>query len=162
MLAATGTLDTLALGYPFASVWRYVLYNSVDGVSSTFGVEVWPYYLQGELGLWGGAGATMLLLAAVGAWRLPLPAIVASVIFATHSGIAHKEYRFIYPAVLLVAVLAGAGLAQMASCGREWLTGRGIRSTTAAGVSAALAAAWWGHGLVAGVERCDPRRVPWT
>jgi hypothetical protein len=144
VLAAAGSLDTLPLGYPFASIWRYVLYNSVYGVSSTFGVEAWPYYLQGELGLWGGAGATMLLLAAIGARRLPLPAIVAAVIFAVHSGIAHKEYRFIYPAVMLVTVLAAAGLAQMAGWGREWLTGRGMRSTTAAGVSAALAVAWWG------------------
>ena len=144
VLAAAGVLDTLTLGSPFASLWRYILYNSGYGVSATFGVEAWPYYLRGELGVWGGAGATMALLAAVGAWRLPLPAIVAAVIVATHSGIAHKEYRFIYPAVVLVSVLAVAGLAQMAGWGREWLTGRGMRSSTAAGVSAALAAVWWG------------------
>jgi phosphatidylinositol glycan class B len=37
ILAAAGVLDTLTLGYPFASVWRYVLYNVFYGVSSTFG-----------------------------------------------------------------------------------------------------------------------------
>ncbi len=144
ILAAVGVLDTLTLGYPFASVARYVLYNVFYGVSSTFGVEPWQYYLLGELGVWGGAGATMLLLIAIGAWRLPMLLVVAVAILAVHSGIAHKEYRFIYPAIVPVTVLAGVGLAQMASWGREWLAGRGMRQTAAAVASAALAAAWWG------------------
>ena len=144
ILAAVGVLDTLTLGYPFASVWRYVLYNVLHGVSSSFGVEPWPYYLLGELGVWGGAGATMLLLTAIGALRLPLLLVVAIVILAVHSGIAHKEYRFIYPAIVPVTVLAGVGLAQMASWGREWLIGRSVPGTAATAVSAALAIAWWG------------------
>jgi phosphatidylinositol glycan class B len=144
ILAAAGVLDTLTLGYPFASVWRYVFYNLFYDVSSTFGVEPWPYYLLGELGVWGGAGATMLLLTAIGAWRLPLLLVVAVVILAVHSGIAHKEYRFIYPAIVPLTVLAGVGLAQMASWGREWLIGRSMPVTAAAATSAALAVAWWG------------------
>jgi GPI mannosyltransferase 3 len=144
ILAATGILDTLTLGYPFASVWRYVLYNVWYGVSSTFGIEAWDYFLLGELGVWGGAGATLLLLVALGAWRLPLLLLVAVVILAVHSGIAHKEYRFIYPAIVPLAVLAGVGLAQMASWGQDWLIGRGLPKTAAAAASAALAAAWWG------------------
>jgi GPI mannosyltransferase 3 len=144
ILAAVGVLDTLTLGYPFASVWRYVLYNVFYGVSSTFGVESWPYYLLGELGVWGGAGATMLLLTAIGTWRLPLLLVVAVVILAVHSSIGHKEYRFIYPAIVPLTVLAGVGLAQMASWGRHWLIGRGVSVTAAAATSAALAVAWWG------------------
>ncbi len=144
ILAAAGVLDTLTLGYPFASVWRYVLYNVFYGASSTFGVEPWPYYLLGELGVWGGAGTTMLLLTAIGAWRLRLLLVVAIVILAVHSGIAHKEYRFIYPAIVPLTVLAGVGLAQMASWGREWLIGRTMPGTAAAAISAALAIAWWG------------------
>ncbi len=144
ILAAVGVLDTVTLGYPFASVWRYVLYNVFYGVSSTFGVEPWSYYLLGELGVWGGAGATMLLLMAIGAWRLPLLLLVAIAILAVHSGIAHKEYRFIYPAIVPLTVLAGVGLAQMASWGREWLIGRSMSETLAALASAALALAWWG------------------
>jgi hypothetical protein len=144
ILAAAGVLDTLTLGYPFASVSRYVFYNVFYGVSSTFGVEPWLYYLVGELGVWGGAGATMALLIAIGAWRLPLLLVVAVLILAVHSGIAHKEYRFIYPAIVLLAVLAGAGLAQMASWGREWLIGRSVPAAAATATSAAVAAAWWG------------------
>jgi GPI mannosyltransferase 3 len=144
MLAAAGALDTVTLGYPFASVWRYVLYNVYYGVSATFGVEPWPYYFLGELGVWGGAGATLLLLTVIGGWRLPLLLVVAAVILAVHSGIAHKEYRFIYPAIVLLSVLAGVGLGQMASWGRDWLIGRGTPETAALLASAAFAAAWWG------------------
>jgi hypothetical protein len=142
-LAAAGVLDTLTLGYPFASVWRYLLLNIYYGVSASFGVEPWPYYFLGELGVWGGAVATVLLLTMIGSWRLPLLLVVAAVILAVHSGIAHKEYRFIYPAIVLSTVLAGVGLAQMASWGRNWLIGRGATETPAAVGSAAFAVAWW-------------------
>jgi phosphatidylinositol glycan class B len=144
ILLAAGFLDALTLGYPLASIWRYILYNVYYGVSSTFGVEPWTYYLLGEFGVWGGASATLLLLAFLGAWRMPLLLVLALVILAVHSGIAHKEYRFIYPAILLVSVLAGIGLAQMASWGRDWLIERGMSENLAALASAALALAWWG------------------
>jgi GPI mannosyltransferase 3 len=96
VVAAAGMLDALTLGSPLASAWRYFLYNVYYGVSSTFGVEPWNYYLLGELGVWGGACATLLLLATLGALRMPLLLVVAVSILATHSTIAHKEYRFIY------------------------------------------------------------------
>jgi GPI mannosyltransferase 3 len=115
VLAAAGILDTLTLGYPLASVWRNFVYNVYYGASSTFGVEAWHFYLLGELGVWGGGAATLLLLAALGARQMPLPFAAAVTIMAVHSSIAHKEYRFIYPAVLLLMVLVGIGLAQVAS-----------------------------------------------
>ncbi len=158
VLVAAGVLDTLTLGYPFASIWRYLLYNIYYGVSSTFGVEVWPYYLLGELGVWGGAGATVLLLVVIGAWRQPLLLVVAIVILAVHSVIGHKEYRFIYPAIVPLTALAGIGLAQMTCWGRDWLVGRGMPVTAAAVISAGLAAVWW--SLASGVERRDTRRPP--
>jgi GPI mannosyltransferase 3 len=143
MLAAAALLDTVTLGYPLASVWRYVLYNAYYGVSSTFGVEPWWYYILGELGVWGGAGATLVLLVSIGALRRPLLLVVVVVILAVHSGIAHKEYRFIYPAVVLLTVLAGTGLAQMVSWGQDWLTGRGISKPLAALAATAFAVGWW-------------------
>ena len=144
VLTAAGILDALTLGYPFASLWRYVLYNGWYGVSAAFGVEPWPYYVLGELGLWGGAGTTMLLLAAIGAWRKPLLLAVAIIVLAVHSGVGHKEYRFIYPAVALLTVLAAIGLAQMARWGRDWLVARGVGHRPAVVVSTGFAALWWG------------------
>lgn len=143
VLAAAALLDTVTLGYPLASLWRYIVYNAYYGVSSTFGVEPWWYYALGELGVWGGAGATLVLLVAIGAIRNPLLLVGAVVILAVHSGIDHKEYRFIYPAVVLLTVLGAAGLAQMASWGRDWLVSRGtsVRFAGLAGICFALV--WW-------------------
>jgi hypothetical protein len=143
ILIAAGLLDVLTLGYPLASLWRYVLYNVYYGVSSTISVEPWNYYVLGELGVWGSACATLLLLALLGARRMPLLLVVAVIILATHSAIAHKEYRFIYPAISLVAVLAGIGLAQMAAWARDWLIGRGKPKAIAELAGNVFALSWW-------------------
>ena len=124
VLAAAGILDTVTLGYPLASVWRNFVYNIYYGASSTFGVEAWHFYLRGELGVWSGGAAMLVLLAGLGARRMPMALAAAVTVLAVHSAIAHKEYRFIYPAVLLVMVLAGTGLAQVAAWGRDWLLDR--------------------------------------
>ena len=143
VLTSAGILDTLTLGYPLASVWRYFIYNVYYGASSTFGVESWHFYLRGELGVWGGAAAALLLLAVLGARRMPLPFVAAVTILAVHSSISHKEYRFIYPAVLLLMVLAGIGLAQAASWGQDWLRDRGNRGSIATLGPIAVAMGWW-------------------
>jgi hypothetical protein len=142
-LLGAGILDTATLGYPFASVWRYIVYNQFYGVSTTFGVESWSYYLLGELGLWGGAIATFLVLMTLGAVRKPLLLATAAGILVAHSAIAHKEYRFIYPAVLLLMVLGSIGLAQMAAWARDWLIERGKRRAIALLVGNGVAVALW-------------------
>ena len=143
VLAVTGILDTVTLGYPLASVWRNFVYNLYYGASSTFGVETWHYYLRGELGVWGGGEVTLLLLAAVGARRMSLLLAVAMTILAVHSAIAHKEYRFIYPAILLVMILAGIGLAQVAAWGCDWLRERGVRGRAATAGPVVTVVSWW-------------------
>ncbi len=114
----SGLLDALTLGYPFASLWRYLDYNLFYGVSSLFGVMPWDYYLRYELALWQGALLPLTALAIVGAMRRPLLLAAAVLIIASHSAIPHKEIRFIYPAAVLLAALAAIGLAQLAAWGR--------------------------------------------
>ena len=135
-------LDWATLGYPFASIWRYVVYNIVYDVSSGFGIEPWDFYALGEIGVWGAAMAVVVVAAGAGAWRMP--ALLAGVvtIVAVHSAIAHKEYRFIYPAILLVAILAGLGLAQLAAEAERRLRERGL-STGIAALSGAAIVAYW-------------------
>jgi GPI mannosyltransferase 3 len=128
VLSLAGVLDTLTLGYPLTSLWRYVQYNIYFGVSSTFGIERWYYYLGIELAVWRGAMAFLLLLAILGAWRLPLLFAAAVTILAVHSIIPHKEYRFIYPALVLVMMLAGVGLVELASWRVHWLRASGSRA----------------------------------
>jgi hypothetical protein len=38
---------------------------------------------------------------------------VAATVLVTHSVVAHKEYRFVYPAVVLLVILAGLGIADV-------------------------------------------------
>jgi len=143
VLVAAGILDTLTLGYPVASVWRYLVYNVYYGVSSTFGVESWDFYLRGELGVWGPISGTLLLMAMLGGRRMPLLLMAAITILAVHSSIAHKEYRFIYPAVLLVIVLTGIGLAQIASWGTQQLRAAKVSGSVATPVFTMLALIFW-------------------
>jgi hypothetical protein len=135
--------DWLTLGYPLASLWRNVLFNVLYGVSADFGTEAWNYYLLGELGVWA-AGATFLALAVgLGARRLPIVLIAAVVIMLVHSGIGHKEYRFIYPAILLLTVLAGSGLAQLTSWAGQWLSEKGVQPRAAAAIAAGIVLGCW-------------------
>lgn len=136
-------VDWLTLGYPLASVWRNLFYNIYLGVSSGFSVAPWWFYLLGEIGVWAAATPFLLLLVGLGARRIPLLLATALVIVAVHSAIPHKEYRFVYPAVMLAMVLAAIGLAQLAAWGRQWLHGRGVRPGVAAALCAAVMAGWW-------------------
>ena len=141
-------LDWLTLGYPLASLWRNFLFNVIDGVSSDFGTEKWNFYLLGELGLWGTAGLLIMAAVLLGARRLPILLAAAVAIVAVHSGFAHKEYRFIYPAVLLIMVLAGLGIGQLTEWGAEWLGRRGVKQHLAGAASAGLLLCYFGFLMV--------------
>lgn len=144
VLALVGILDAFTLGYPFASLWRYVFYNAYEGVSSAFSVEPWDFYLLGELVVWGAAIAVPLLLAILGARRTPFFLwLSALVILLTHSFVPHKEYRFIYPAILLLMVLAAFGLAECVRLGSETFKKRGLRAALAPFLCASLAILFW-------------------
>jgi GPI mannosyltransferase 3 len=140
VLVIAALLDWITLGAPLASMWRYVIVNLLDGVSASNGVSPWDFYATWEFDLWSFALAAPLLLAAFGAWRMPMPLVAAAIIVAAHSVIAHKEYRFIYPAILLVMISAGLGLAQLASWA-EPVVRRRFGAGPAAG--AATASACW-------------------
>jgi GPI mannosyltransferase 3 len=135
-------LDWATLGYPFASIWRYVVYNIVYDVSSGFGTEPWDYYLLGEIGVWGTAMAVVTVAACAGAWRKPALLVGVVTIIAVHSAITHKEYRFIYPAILLVAILAGLGLAQLAAGAGRLFRERGLSPVIAALGGVAIITYW--------------------
>jgi GPI mannosyltransferase 3 len=148
-LVAGAVFDWLTLGYPLASIWRNLYYNIYLGISSGFSVEPWFYYLAGELGVWLAAAPLALLLVALGSRRQPLLLATALAIVAVHSAIPHKEYRFIYPAIALLMVLAAVGLAQLVEATAAVLGRRcGLRPALAGWVAAALLMAGWsGVGL---------------
>jgi GPI mannosyltransferase 3 len=57
----------------------------------------------------------LVVLAALGGLRFPLLLGAALVILVSHSLVPHKEHRFIYPAILLLLIVAGLGAAQLAT-----------------------------------------------
>jgi hypothetical protein len=87
-------------------------------------------------------GIAILAAAAIGARARPLLAVCALAVLATHVPIAHKEYRFLYPAMLLVLMLAALGTAQVI----RWLEDR-TRSRVAWLATGALITAWLGASL---------------
>lgn len=144
VIAAQAVLDTVTLGSPLASIWRYLLYNLGYGVASTFGAQPWYYYAKAELAVWLGTLPVLALLVLVGARRLPVAFWAALTIVLVHSAIGHKEYRFIYPALALFGVLAGLGLAEIVSwCGKA-LDRRGARPGIAEPACAAIGLICWG------------------
>src|SRR4051794_14786237 len=75
-----------------------------------------------------------------------MPSLLVGVIgiAVIHSLISHKEYRFIYPALVMTMALAGLGLAQLIDLGTQWLVDRQIRRTVAAAACASVVLCCWG------------------
>jgi GPI mannosyltransferase 3 len=112
-----GALDAATWGYPFESLWRDLYINLWLGVSRHWGSQPWSWYIGTLFSYWNGLAVLLLVLARIGALDFLQPALGALVIFVVHSAVGHKEWRFIYPAVLLAIVSAGLGLARLT----EWL-----------------------------------------
>lgn len=143
ILTLAGSFDWVTLGSPFASIWRNVLFNLLDGASKNWGTAPWYRYLRDFLGMWALAAAPLVVLVMYGARRMAPLLAVALTIIAAHSLIPHKEYRFIYPALLIVMIVAGVGLAQLIRGGRQLLIARGLPSRAAGVMSTLLALGLW-------------------
>jgi GPI mannosyltransferase 3 len=115
MLLCGGLLDAATWTYPWQSIWLNFLLNVTYGVSSEFSTEPWYWYLVGTTQLWSGGAVILFALAAIGARDRPLPTLAFVLILASHSLIPHKEYRFMYPAITLLTIAAGLGIARMAA-----------------------------------------------
>jgi phosphatidylinositol glycan class B len=120
-----GAVDGFTWSYPFEALWRNVAANLYYGVQTKYGVLPWYWYLSALLKYWTGLGAAMLALCLIGGRRLPQPFVAALLIAVTYSLFGHKEFRFIYPAVLLAVIVSGIGFAQLVSWISEALQDRG-------------------------------------
>jgi len=149
---AAALLDWATLGTPFQSIWLNVWVNTAMGVSSEAGrapfLTLWILPLE----IWGTIGfLAVLVTALLGARRFPWLLAVALAILVTHSLIPHKEYRFTYPAIVLLAILAGLGTAELI----------GTVAPRRAAIAAMAAAILW-CGLSYSVAQSAIFRVPWT
>lgn len=111
-VALSGLLDALTWSYPFSSTVAYLRSNLAGGARQ-FGVAPPHFYLREITLVWSGAAVPMGVLAWRAGRRLPLVPAMAVAIVIAHSFIGHKEYRFVFPAHLLVIVLAAIGSGEL-------------------------------------------------
>lgn len=112
-LCTYGAIDWLTLGHPWQSVSTYYYFDVTQGVATASGVSPWYYYFAKLVSFWGAAFLPMLCLACLGARRMPLLGILAATILLLHSLVPHKEYRYIYPGLVLLVLLAGIGFSEI-------------------------------------------------
>ncbi len=148
-----GLLDWATLGHPFQSIALNLWFNLQEG-GDYAGRSPWATLIVLPFALWNVGAVAMLAAAVVGARRFPAPAFVVIAIFATYSVVAHKEYRFIYPALPLIAVLAGFGTADLVRAVSPRFIAR-------AAVPAALAILFW-LGTSAAIAQSPIYRNAWT
>jgi GPI mannosyltransferase 3 len=112
-LVLFGVSDWIAWGAPFSTFMQSLKINLVDGKSAHFGVEPF-YWFFSEI--WSNWFICTPLFAGLIAYKFSekLPwVLVGGTIILSHSLIAHKEYRFIYPALMCFIVAAALGSADV-------------------------------------------------
>ena len=120
----SGLLDWVTWGWPFHAYVTYVYDLTIGGVAKVFGSNPVYSFIGWEWVAWGGFGIVIVLCAIYGGLRLPVLLLIVATIFAVHSAVGHKEYRYISPALPLLMTLAGIGSILAAA----WL-GRATRPT---------------------------------
>jgi hypothetical protein len=118
-----GLIDLFAFDYPYQWLAQSIDLNITRNMTGQFGTDPWYWYFRIILRVWLYAAPVLLVLFLIGAKKLLMPGIAAAVIVLSHTVIAHKEYRFIYAAVVLALIVGAAGAAQAAawlSEGRAW------------------------------------------
>jgi phosphatidylinositol glycan class B len=162
--AVAGLVDLATWGRPFHSYISAVQFNVIEGRSREFGTAPWSAYLTAIWATWSWASLLVVPLAVLGARRWPAAAACALGILATHMAFAHKELRFLYPAIALVIMLAGLGAGELLA----WIRPR-VRVPPVV-IAAALILSWGGASLWRALDyrttRIDPldpaRESRWT
>jgi hypothetical protein len=102
-----GLVDLIAYGVPFHSVIVNIHANVIQGKASNFGTAPWWQYFawSWEVSRLGALAIGAALVA--GAVRYPMLALPALAILGAHCFIPHKEYRFLYPVIVLATMIVG-------------------------------------------------------
>jgi hypothetical protein len=121
MLAASGAVDAAMGQVPFGWIVANVDHNIIRGASERFGVDGPSYYLQLLIVRWGALAPVLILLPLLVARRYPALFCAAIVNLLVHTGIAHKEYRFIWLTVEILVLLSAIGSADLLRRLLDWL-----------------------------------------
>ena len=134
MVFMAGLLDALTWEYPFQSLLANIRVNLVEKKSHFYGVEPWSFYIKTWLDIWGLAVVPLVLLSLLALRGNVLLGLIPAVIVLTHMLFAHKEYRFVFPAVPFVIILAGLGTARMFASFQRYIRHRLATSAALAGL----------------------------
>jgi GPI mannosyltransferase 3 len=104
-----GITDAVTWQHPFQSMYLYFWENAINGKSLQYGSAPWYWYI-GELADHFGP---LLIFALVGVRRSPFLGWIALIVLVSHSLLAHKESRFLYPVLPIVVVLSSIGLCEI-------------------------------------------------
>ncbi len=113
VVVVSGLVDWITWSYPFQSFWVAVDFNLIQGKSAQWGTKPAGWYASETIRNWLFAAIPVLAFAIVGLkhrWDLGVAAILA---WAAVAVVAHKEYRFLFPFVVLVIVLSAIGVARL-------------------------------------------------
>ncbi|MBZ0215691.1 MAG: hypothetical protein K8F25_03980, partial [Fimbriimonadaceae bacterium] len=128
VVLAAGLLDWATWDYPFQSILKNFAINVFGGKAASFGAQPFLWYLLLIANAWVGFVVPMVCFILVGARRSPLLFLIPVVILISHSFIAHKEYRFLYPALPFALILASVGASELYSLATKNLSIRGRRN----------------------------------
>lgn len=137
VLLVFGLADWAAWGAPFRSVVNAVWVNAGENKASHYGVDPLGWYLVSLLKTWNLAFPALAILIALRLRTSMMWIGFAVLVIASHSLIPHKEYRFTFPAVASLVIVAALGCADLVE---RW---RAKPDPTSAGApTAAVATAW--------------------
>ena len=135
-VALAGFVDYLTLPYPFASMIGYFKVNLVEDVAVKFGRAPWHFMILNFPRIWVGAFVLFLWFGIEGVRKsrpmLLLFAMAVALILG-HSAVAHKEYRYVYPALPLLLIPVAAGLDRVIA--RAYPSGAATLAVILAGIA---------------------------
>jgi hypothetical protein len=105
-----GLLDWATWSYPWESLYRNLALDPFHGVEGVSGAEPWYFYFVLLIAYWSLPFAVMIaVLAYLGALSERRIALAGLLLLLVFSLPGEKEYRFVYPSILLLVISAGIG-----------------------------------------------------
>lgn len=148
-----GGLCDLITGHPpLLWIWHSIAFNVVAGGAAMFGTQPPWWFAQYQIETWSWAALVIVPLIAIGAWRQPKPEAmllaISAAIYAPHSLIAHKEYRFVILGATTLVLLAAIGSVELCAVLRRRFAGAMPDERT---TLIALGLGWLGLSLAVGL-----------
>jgi hypothetical protein len=107
----------------FHSAVKYLEYNLVQGKAAGYGVSPWWFYPQRLFTSMPGLSVAFAAALVVCLRRSTALALLAVAFVGLHSAVAHKELRFVLPALPLLGAAVGVALSALAPVKWSWVLG---------------------------------------